>query len=203
MGVAHTGGNPQIAYDGEVSTEPVDRDTVEPPRKPQPAHDPPRTIDRDADVELVLAFLNTRDAETGTELLADTRTWQAWCTDHGYLEAGDAAAARQVRDLMRTAIANGDAVATTSATVAHWPVRVDLTTGVPVVRGDDAVGGVLTAAARLVTAGEWDRIKICPAEDCLWAFFDRSRNRSRTWCSMRVCGNRKKARSWRERHTVS
>jgi predicted RNA-binding Zn ribbon-like protein len=42
-------------------------------------------------------------------------------------------------------------------------------------------------------------MKACRAEDCRWAFYDRSRNRSRAWCSMRECGNRAKARSYRAR----
>jgi predicted RNA-binding Zn ribbon-like protein len=33
----------------------------------------------------------------------------------------------------------------------------------------------------------------------MWAFYDRSKNRSGHWCSMRVCGNRAKARQFRER----
>lgn len=36
------------------------------------------------------------------------------------------------------------------------------------------------------------RIRICP--NCRWLFLDRSRNRSRLWCDMTVCGNRAKAR---------
>jgi predicted RNA-binding Zn ribbon-like protein len=48
--------------------------------------------------------------------------------------------------------------------------------------------------------GTWERLKVCPAHDCLWAFYDSSRNRSGHWCSMKVCGNRAKARSYRERH---
>ena len=44
-----------------------------------------------------------------------------------------------------------------------------------------------------------ERVKICPADDCLWAFYDESRNGSRQWCSMAVCGNRAKARAHRAR----
>lgn len=80
-------------------------------------------------------------------------------------------------------------------------MRIELDGGAPVLAGTDALGTVLASAVHLVHTGHWDRLKICPAEDCLWAFYDRSRNRSRTWCSMRVCGNREKARGWRERHT--
>ena len=46
----------------------------------------------------------------------------------------------------------------------------------------------------------WPRLKACPAEDCHWAFYDHSRNRSGTWCEMGECGNRAKARRFRERH---
>jgi predicted RNA-binding Zn ribbon-like protein len=35
-------------------------------------------------------------------------------------------------------------------------------------------------------------MKVCP--NCQWLFIDRSKNRSRTWCDMAVCGNRAKAR---------
>ena len=52
-----------------------------------------------------------------------------------------------------------------------------------------------TATARsallLVARPEPERLKICP--NCHWLFLDRSRNRSRAWCDMAVCGNRAKA----------
>jgi predicted RNA-binding Zn ribbon-like protein len=35
------------------------------------------------------------------------------------------------------------------------------------------------------------RVKLCPA--CRWLFLDRSKNQSRRWCDMKVCGNRAKA----------
>ncbi|MEO8517650.1 MAG: CGNR zinc finger domain-containing protein [Dermatophilaceae bacterium] len=40
---------------------------------------------------------------------------------------------------------------------------------------------------------------MCPADGCRWGFNDTSRNRSRQWCSMEVCGNRAKARAHRGR----
>jgi predicted RNA-binding Zn ribbon-like protein len=36
-----------------------------------------------------------------------------------------------------------------------------------------------------------ERMKICG--NCGWLFIDRSKNRSRAWCDMAVCGNRTKA----------
>jgi predicted RNA-binding Zn ribbon-like protein len=47
------------------------------------------------------------------------------------------------------------------------------------------------SALMLATSSEPERLKICP--NCQWLFLDRSRNRSRTWCDMTVCGNRAKA----------
>ena len=63
---------------------------------------------------------------------------------------------------------------------------------------DDVVGELLAIVARAQADGTWQRMKACPA--CGWAFYDRSRNRSRTWCTMAICGNRAKARSYRARH---
>jgi hypothetical protein len=93
----------------------------------------------------------------------------------------------------------GDLSAGAPWAAAGGQVRVELLGGMPTLVSGDPVGAVLAASARLAVLGEWNRVKICPADDCRWAFFDHSRNRSRTWCSMRVCGNRTKARNWRAR----
>ena len=48
------------------------------------------------------------------------------------------------------------------------------------------------SALKLIASPDTERLKICP--NCEWLFIDRSKNRSRTWCDMSVCGNRAKAR---------
>ncbi|KQV63963.1 CGNR zinc finger domain-containing protein [Rhizobium sp. Root1220] len=54
------------------------------------------------------------------------------------------------------------------------------------------------SALRLVAMPEPERMKICG--NCGWLFLDRSKNKSRTWCDMAVCGNRAKAnRHYRRR----
>ncbi len=58
---------------------------------------------------------------------------------------------------------------------------------------------VLAAIAAGQADGTWERLKACRAEDCRYAFFDESKNRSRAWCSMKVCGNRAKTRAYRAR----
>jgi predicted RNA-binding Zn ribbon-like protein len=51
------------------------------------------------------------------------------------------------------------------------------------------------SAAELLTHGPLDRIRECPGQgNCGWLFLDVSKNASRRWCDMRVCGNRAKAR---------
>ncbi|WP_202333220.1 CGNR zinc finger domain-containing protein [Mesorhizobium sp. L-8-3] len=48
------------------------------------------------------------------------------------------------------------------------------------------------SALSLLSTGTTARLRICP--NCNWLFLDRSRNSSRLWCDMAVCGNRQKAR---------
>lgn len=48
------------------------------------------------------------------------------------------------------------------------------------------------SALALLSADTPKRLRICP--NCNWLFLDRSRNGSRLWCDMTVCGNRNKAR---------
>jgi predicted RNA-binding Zn ribbon-like protein len=42
-------------------------------------------------------------------------------------------------------------------------------------------------------------MKACREHTCEWAFYDHTKNHSGTWCTMQVCGNRTKARSYRKR----
>jgi predicted RNA-binding Zn ribbon-like protein len=44
------------------------------------------------------------------------------------------------------------------------------------------------------------RIKTCLARDCGWKFLDQSKNGSRRWCDMAVCGNLAKTRQYRARN---
>lgn len=70
-------------------------------------------------------------------------------------------------------------------------------------RSQTAVGLIAAAVAKVAIERRLDRIKICPADDCRWAFYDTSRNRSRQWCSMEVCGNKAKAHAHRERSAIA
>jgi predicted RNA-binding Zn ribbon-like protein len=59
---------------------------------------------------------------------------------------------------------------------------------------------VLDACAGLLTSRERNRIRECEADHCGWLFMDHSRNQSRRWCDMKVCGNREKARRFYRRN---
>lgn len=144
------------------------------------------------DVDLVVDFLNTVDHDSGTDVTADPDTWARWLTDRELTES--ATDTRAVRTALRAAAGDRhDPPGDVSAAVT-----VELSAGgAPRLAAEDVTGAVLAAAGRLAVLGQWTRVKICPADDCRWAFYDRSRNRSRTWCSMQVCGNREKARTWR------
>ena len=53
---------------------------------------------------------------------------------------------------------------------------------------------VVRSAAELLTGDDLDRVRECCSDCCAWLFLDTSRNRTRRWCDMTVCGNRAKAR---------
>jgi predicted RNA-binding Zn ribbon-like protein len=60
---------------------------------------------------------------------------------------------------------------------------------------DRVLWPVTWSASELLTHGPLDRIRECPGQgNCGWLFLDLSKNASRRWCDMRVCGNRAKAR---------
>jgi predicted RNA-binding Zn ribbon-like protein len=66
---------------------------------------------------------------------------------------------------------------------------------------DGALGRLLVIAHVSEITGTWSRLKECRDETCRSVFFDRSKNHSGRWCSMETCGNRNKARAWRERRS--
>jgi predicted RNA-binding Zn ribbon-like protein len=53
---------------------------------------------------------------------------------------------------------------------------------------------VAEAAYRLLTGPDLQRVKRCAG--CPWLFLDSSKNGSRRWCSMEVCGTHEKIRRY-------
>lgn len=65
---------------------------------------------------------------------------------------------------------------------------------------EGALGRIVAIVHHAMNDGTWARLKACRNDECMWVFYDTSKNHSATWCSMRVCGNRMKARAYRARH---
>lgn len=174
-----------------------------------------------SELELPLAFVNTLDVEDALDAFGSAKALGAWLAQRG-LVGSDARVTRrelalaiEVRDaLRRTFLAHSgmplssDELEAVNRVLARLPLDVQIdATGAPRVepRGEGVaavLGQVACDMTRARTLGTWDRLKLCPAEDCLWAFFDSSKNRSRRWCSMDVCGNRTKTREYRRRRAA-
>ncbi len=73
--------------------------------------------------------------------------------------------------------------------------------GVPAL--DRVLWPVARDAADLLTSDSLDRVRVCGDWHCAWVFIDTSKNRSRQWCDMKVCGNRAKARRHYERRKTA
>ena len=148
--------------------------------------------------------INTLDVETGVDSLSAD-----WLQSAG-LAGGEALsldAVRELREALRGVLAghhdgtvDADAVAALDALARSAPVLVGFAPdGAVGLHGSGVIGRVLAIVAAASGDGTWERLKVCGADDCRWAFYDASRNHSRTWCSMSVCGNRAKARAYRRR----
>jgi predicted RNA-binding Zn ribbon-like protein len=57
------------------------------------------------------------------------------------------------------------------------------------------------AAGELLASEDRRFVRQCGRATCRWLFLDTSKNRSRRWCEMRVCGNRTKAQRYYKRRT--
>jgi predicted RNA-binding Zn ribbon-like protein len=173
-------------------------------------------------LETVRAFVNTLDVDDAIEELARPADLAAWLAEHDLLAgaasvgptADDLRHATQLREALRAhllahhgrpldpaAVAVLDAAARRARLTLRF-TGDDETVLEPAAGGiDGALGRLLAIVKDAIDDGSWQRLKVCPADNCLWAFYDASRNRSAVWCDMRVCGNRAKVRGYRERHS--
>jgi predicted RNA-binding Zn ribbon-like protein len=170
-------------------------------------------------LELIESFVNTAELEEGRDDLREPAGLVHWLAEHGLApakaratprEADDARAVREaLRELLRAnngvEVDRERASATLDEAARHAGLAVRFDSGsIRLVPARGGVGGavavVLAAVAETMADGSWQKLKACRADDCRWAFVDHARNRSRQWCSMSVCGNRAKARTFRARH---
>lgn len=59
------------------------------------------------------------------------------------------------------------------------------------------------SAERLLTSDQLERLRSCASLECRWLFLDTSKNHSRRWCEMSICGNRMKARRFKQQHRTN
>lgn len=170
-----------------------------------------------SEADLLVEFVNTLDVEEETDALADPERLGAWIAektgDHaGELDREDLARTLALRESLRALLRgnNGEEVETAQLvplreaaertrvrTTFSADGKLDLVPARSGLSGFEA--RLLLAVERLQSHGAWPRLKACTDEECQWAFYDTTRNHSKTWCSMDVCGNREKTRRYRER----
>ncbi len=64
---------------------------------------------------------------------------------------------------------------------------------------DRTLWAVAESAVQLLASPDPSRLRECGGVGCHWMFEDSSRNMSRLWCDMQLCGNLAKVRRFRER----
>ena len=63
------------------------------------------------------------------------------------------------------------------------------------------LGPVSLSALTLLQQADLTRVKQCQGEKCGWLFFDATKNKSRRWCEMEICGNRAKQKRFAKAHS--
>jgi len=173
---------------------------------------------------LLEEFVNTLEKEPGREdeeSFASPDDVAGWLRGRGLLDAGevtepDVVRLIDLRESLRTLLLANNAVevdvrpawAVIDDCARRGRIELRFPEGVPqlIVSAagvDGALGQIVARVHAAMLDGSWPRLKACRAHDCEWAFHDNAKNQSRAWCSMRSCGNREKARTFRRRHIAS
>ncbi len=174
------------------------------------------------ELEQVRAFVNTADLESGEEHLDSPSSLGSWLADRGLAGGGteptaaDLERAIALREALREILVAHSSrqpvpqQASETLDAAACRARLRLRFGAggnsalePEASGvDAALGRLLAIIHRSIEGGTWQRLKACRLDSCEWAFYDHTKNRSGAWCNMAECGNRAKARAYRERHSA-
>jgi predicted RNA-binding Zn ribbon-like protein len=166
-------------------------------------------------LRIVQELVNTTDHDFGRELLPTAAALTAWLAERGLPVSGatsaDVERTRVLREALRALlVANAGERLDDGAVdrLNEIAAAAEVTLGFAEdgsarlssqARGLSAAHGQILAIVHgAMTDGTWQRLKAC--RNCAWAFYDLSKNRSATWCSMKLCGNRSKTRAYRARH---
>jgi predicted RNA-binding Zn ribbon-like protein len=181
-----------------------------------PRYDLPRAAD--GPLRLVQLFVNSVDREHGREWFPSPQVLADWLSERGLSDGAavttaDLEEAYRLRDALRLLLKanNGSAVDSAAVAVVNEAARRGGLELALDTQGKAAIGvrggGADAAFARIVAVafesmldGSWSRLKAC--RQCEWVFWDTSKNRSGSWCSMQLCGNRLKTRAYRRRRSA-
>ena len=166
------------------------------------------------DIGVVRDFVNTTDHELGTDDLTTPADLTAYLHRAGLMDRrtrstdDDLALARQLRVGLRRAlelnhVGESATVPELDTTLDQLPLELRWTGDrVALVPTDHGVRGglakVAIAMSDAVAEGIWWRLKICSSDECEWAYYDKSKNRSARWCEY-GCGDKLKMRAYRAR----
>lgn len=169
-----------------------------------PLYDLPKAAP--APLRLLQLFVNTADHENGREWLPDQAALDVWLAEHELPGGAELRRARELREALRALLRanNGQArspcaVSTVNDVAAALAIGLD-DRGLVRISAGDALGRIVAVAVMAMLDGTWPRLKVC--RNCGWSFYDYSKNRSASWCSMQLCGNRLKTRAYRRRKAV-
>ena len=144
----------------------------------------------------VQQFINSVDLENDTDWLP------GWLEAHAL--GDELERARELREALRAlALANNGfpldpaAVGVLNAAAGRLSLELSVDGHLGVCAEGDELDRIAAVALAAMLDGSWERLKAC--RNCRWSFYDYSPNRSATWCSMQLCGNRKKTRAYRRR----
>jgi predicted RNA-binding Zn ribbon-like protein len=168
-------------------------------------------------LDLVRRFVNTLDLDTGTDGLGSPAAASAWLRGQGWQTRVDRAgldelleARETLRDLLgaRGGPREAEAEAAIDAIARRHPLLVQVSTSDPLQpMSEVGVGAFLERILGLIAVaridGSWERMKTCANDECRWLYYDHSRNRSRTWCTMDICGAEAKMRAYRRRRAAN
>ena len=171
---------------------------------------------------IVQDLANSYDAVRGRDELVDEAAASAWLSRRGLLSVDlqlsrdEFAIVRRLRAAIRgLCLTNSgceghpEHIALLNELVREAGVRPSLqrdgqpTFAVDTPGGLGCTGRILAIMFEALWGGTWVRLKACPGDACNYAFYDRTRNNSRTWCAMARCGSRAKMRSYRARRRKS
>jgi predicted RNA-binding Zn ribbon-like protein len=166
---------------------------------------------------LIERLVNTLDIETGEDAIRDAPGLHGWLNENGYGgEAGpdDVARAADAREGLRALLsvnagmkADKRAIQAFNGVLAPLPLGVEVTLhgGIELGSPGGGLDGLLADVSQAILEaradGSWTRLKVCRSDDCRWAYYDRSKNRSSAWCTMAECGSREKVRAYRSRRS--